>query len=106
MTAIRNPIGQEKSAVDGAISMLEIYGLLAGHIKNYPSALNLSRATAYGVGWANNGGEANAVSPENSMAVDGIENGSAFWRRSRTTSCTTWSFSRARRAPAAAWAAR
>jgi hypothetical protein len=26
------------------------------------------------VGWANNGGEANAVSPENSMAVDGIEN--------------------------------
>jgi iron only hydrogenase large subunit-like protein len=74
MTAVRNPIGQDKSAVDGAISMLEIYGLLAGHIKNYPSELNLSRATAFGVGWANNGGEARAVSPENSMAVDGIEN--------------------------------
>jgi iron only hydrogenase large subunit-like protein len=74
MTAIRNPIGQEKSAVDGAISMLEIYGLLAGHIKNYPSALNLSTATSYGVGWANNGGEAAAVCPEKSMAVDGIEN--------------------------------
>ena len=74
MTAIHNPIGQEKSAVDGAISMLEIYGLLASHIKNYPGELNLARATAYGVGWANNGGEALAVSPENSMAVDGIEN--------------------------------
>ena len=28
MTAIRSPIGQKKSAVDGAISMMEIYGLL------------------------------------------------------------------------------
>jgi iron only hydrogenase large subunit-like protein len=74
MTAIRSPIGHEKSAVDGAISMLEIYGLLAGLLKNYPNELNLSRATSYGVGWANNGGEAVAVSPENSMAVDGIEN--------------------------------
>jgi len=74
MTAIRNPIGQERSAVDGAISMLEIYGLLAGHLKNYPSELNLSKATSYGIGWANNGGEATAVCPENSMAVDGIEN--------------------------------
>jgi len=74
MTAIRNPIGQEQSAVDGAISMLEIYGLLAGHIKNYPTEIKLSRATSFGVGWANNGGEALAVCPENSMAVDGIEN--------------------------------
>ncbi|MDD3412253.1 MAG: [Fe-Fe] hydrogenase large subunit C-terminal domain-containing protein, partial [Eubacteriales bacterium] len=74
MTSIRNPIGQETSAVDGAISMLEIYGLLASHIKNYSTDLNLARATSYGVGWANNGGEAFAVCPEHSMAVDGIEN--------------------------------
>lgn len=74
MTAIRNPIGHETSAVDGAISMLEIYGLLASHIKNYTNSIDLSRATAYGVGWANSGGETNAVCPENSMAVDGIEN--------------------------------
>ncbi len=74
MTAIRNPIGQESSAVDGAISMLEIYGLLASHIKTYAPSVDLSRATAFGVGWANNGGEAAAVCPEHSMAVDGIEN--------------------------------
>ena len=36
MTAIRNPIGHETSAVDGAISMLEVYGLLTGLLKNYP----------------------------------------------------------------------
>ena len=74
MTAIRSPIGQETSALDGAISMLEIYGLLTGLLKKYPNELDLARATSYGVGWANNGGEALAVCPENSMAVDGIEN--------------------------------
>lgn len=74
VTAVRSPIGQGVSAVDGAISMLEIYGLLASHIKNYSVQENLSQATAYGVGWANNGGETMAVAPDNSMAVDGIEN--------------------------------
>lgn len=74
MTAVRNPIGHEKSAVDGAISMLEIYGLLAGLLKKHSADVNLSRATSFGVGWANNGGETLSVSPENSMAVDGIEN--------------------------------
>ncbi|NLV59560.1 MAG: 4Fe-4S binding protein [Clostridiales bacterium] len=74
VTAIRNPIGHENSSVDGAISMLEIYGLLASQMKSYTRGVSLSKATAYGVGWANNGGESQAVSPENSMAVDGIEN--------------------------------
>ena len=74
MTAIKNPIGYESSAVDGAISMLEIYGLLAGHIKKITADTHIAQATSYGVGWANSGGEANAVCPENSMSVDGIEN--------------------------------
>ncbi len=74
MTAIRTPIGHETSAVDGAISMLEIYGLLASQIKNLPIDTHLARATSFGVGWANSGGEVRAVAPEHSMAVDGIEN--------------------------------
>ena len=74
MTAIRNPIGHETSAVDGAISMLEIYGLLTSQLKNTSIDTNISRASAYGVGWANSGGEAAAVCPEHSMSVDGIEN--------------------------------
>ena len=75
VTAIRNPIGHETSAVDGAISMLEIYGLLSSHIKASPvDAAHPARATAYGVGWASSGGEAAAVCPEHSMSVDGIEN--------------------------------
>lgn len=74
VTAIRNPIGHEKSAVDGAISVLEIYGLLSSHTRSHEADESLVQASAWGVGWANSGGEANAVCPENSMAVDGIEN--------------------------------
>ena len=74
VTAIRNPIGHETSAVDGAISMLEIYGLLASQLKATSLDTNIARASAYGVGWANSGGEAAAVCPEHSMSVDGIEN--------------------------------
>lgn len=74
VTAIRNPIGHEKSAADGAISVLEIYGLLSSHTRSHEADESLVQASAWGVGWANSGGEANAVCPENSMAVDGIEN--------------------------------
>jgi len=74
VTAIRSPIGHEKSAVDGAISILEIYGLLSSHTRNHVQDESLVKASSLGVGWANSGGEARAVCPENSMAVDGIEN--------------------------------
>lgn len=74
MTAIRNPMGHETSAVDGAISMMEIYGLLSSQMKSVSLDANISRASAYGVGWANSGGEAASVCPEHSMSVDGIEN--------------------------------
>ncbi len=74
VTAIRNPIGHETSAVNGAISVLEIYGLLSSQIRNAPVDLTLEQASDLGVGWARSGGESYAVSPENSLAVDGIEN--------------------------------
>jgi hypothetical protein len=74
VTAIRRPIGHAKSAVDGAISVLEIYGLLSSQIRNAPVDLTLETASDLGVGCARSGGECYAVSPENSMSVDGIEN--------------------------------
>ncbi len=73
VTAIRNPIGHDTSAVDGAISIMEIYGLLSSHTKG-SSPKDATTATSFGVNWAASGGEANAVCPENSLAVDGIEN--------------------------------
>ncbi len=75
MTAIHNPMGIEKSEVDGCISMMEIYGLLVPHIKNQR---NIDRedlpASDFGIGWAVAGGEANALGTDNYLAVDGIHN--------------------------------
>ncbi len=73
VTAIRNPIGHEKSAVDGAISVLDIYGLLSAKIRTAPEEI-LKESSDYGVGWAKSGGECEAVCPDDSMAVDGIAN--------------------------------
>jgi iron only hydrogenase large subunit-like protein len=74
VTAIRTPIGHEKSAVDGAISVLEIYGPLSSHIRTAQVDISMETASDLGVGWARSGGECNAVQPENSLSVDGIEN--------------------------------
>ncbi len=75
MTSIKNPYGTEKSNVDGAFSVIDIYGLLAGQLKK-PGVVTLEGKTAsvFGVGWANSGGEANAAGITNSLAVDGIGN--------------------------------
>ena len=74
MTAIRSPLGQEKSACDGAISMMEIYGQLIPHIDRILANPTKPTSTYYGVRWAASSGEASAVCPDNSLAVDGIQN--------------------------------
>lgn len=80
-TAIRSPIGHEKSAVDGAISMVEIYGLLSSQIRRdkgveIPSEADDEghRGTPFGIGWARSGGESLALGEEDALAVDGIDN--------------------------------
>ena len=72
MTAIRSPLGLQKSSVDGALSMLELYGKLRPHLSR--DAQTSSSATPYGIAWAASSGEAMAVCPENSLSVDGIHN--------------------------------
>lgn len=75
MTAIRSPIGHEKSAMNGAISIVDIYAQLTQIMRTTDlQEEELNDATMYGVGWARNGGEAAAIGQENSLAVDGIDN--------------------------------
>ncbi len=74
MTSIRTPLGLERSNVDGAISILEIYGLLAGQMRHQGDDFEGKRASFVGVGWANSGGESAAVNCENSLSVDGVHN--------------------------------
>lgn len=75
MTSIKNPYGIAKSNVDGAVSVIDIYGLLAGQLKNQADDVaDEHTASALGVGWANSGGECAASLIDNSLAVDGIDN--------------------------------
>ncbi len=73
VTSIRSPLSKVHSDVDGAISILEVYGLLAGQLKtSEKKEFSGEQASAKGVGWANSGGELRSVGVHNAMAVDGI----------------------------------
>ena len=75
MTAITSPLGQEKSAVDGAISMMEIYGQLRPLINKIQNEDLLGgTSTSYGIGWATSSGETRSIFQENALCVDGIQN--------------------------------
>lgn len=73
---IRNPIGVGKSAVDGALSMSEIYLKLVSAMKKVDlrNMKPLSRSGIIGISWAASGGEAAALLNEKYLAADGIEN--------------------------------
>lgn len=85
MTGIKSPLAKYKSDIDGAVSILDIYGLLSSQIGK-PSGEEEEEdesereerikreASAIGVGWALSGGEVNAVGERNALAVDGIGN--------------------------------
>lgn len=77
MTSIKKPIGAEKSSVDGAISILDIYGPLSSAMSKDTSLHtydSLQNSTLKGVGWANSGGEGSSLGIENCLAVNGIHN--------------------------------
>lgn len=74
MTAIRSPIGHARSAVDGAISVMEIYGHIHPLVGKIKPATRQHDFSPFGIGWAGSGGELDAAVPRNSIAVDGIEN--------------------------------
>ncbi len=75
MTAIRSPLGQKRSAVDGAISMMEIYSHLRPILSHLDREEPLpSTSTGYGIGWATSSGETKSIFQENALCVDGIQN--------------------------------
>ena len=75
ITFIESPLGIEKSNVDAAVAMKDIYPVLipymedtAGHLKH------LSRSGKIGIGWGITGGEAAGLFTDHYVAADGIEN--------------------------------
>lgn len=71
---VRNPIGVEKSAVDGVVSISEIYFLLVNSMKKIVNPEVQSQTGLVGVSWAGSGGEAAALFNDKYLSADGIEN--------------------------------
>jgi len=74
MTAVKQPLGFEKSDINGTIAISQIYGDLLKAIANIPRDSVCRKATAEGIGWALSGGENAAVKVGNCMIVDEIHN--------------------------------
>ncbi len=73
-TTVKSPIGIEKSDIDGVFAMKDVCLKVAHIISKITNPLPLSSAGYEGIGWARSGGEAEALSKDNYIAADGIEN--------------------------------
>lgn len=73
-TFIKEPIGLDKCMVDGAVSIVDIYGALRKEIQTVTDVPLHQRASGYGIGWARAGGENLSLGELNHLAVDGIHN--------------------------------
>lgn len=71
MTAVNNPLGTEKSSVDGVISMRDLAPFILKSTSNSGYEI---KSTSRGIGWSISGGESKAAMIDNSLYVDGIHN--------------------------------
>ncbi len=73
-TSIRHPLGTEKSHLDGAISLIHLYGNMLNALNLATDAPELTRASGPAVGWARSGGETVAINAANYLVADGLAN--------------------------------
>ena len=71
---IRNPIGVEKSAVTGGLSISDLYFKVRAKRKEIEIPKSLSNTGIIGLNWAGSGGEATSLLSDKYLAADGIEN--------------------------------
>ena len=74
VTAVKQPLALEKSAVSGVIAVKDVYMRLAHALQGVKEVEKLSVAGKDGVRWARSGGETGALGISNYIAVDGIHN--------------------------------
>ncbi|MFZ5990130.1 MAG: [Fe-Fe] hydrogenase large subunit C-terminal domain-containing protein [Bacillota bacterium] len=74
VTSIKAPYEKDKSFVDGAISISDIYLKILTNLNDLKDVENLERAGFVGIRWANSGGESIALGTDKFLAVDGIHN--------------------------------
>lgn len=71
---IKNPIGVEKSAVTGGLSISDLYFKVRAKRKEIEIPKSLSNTGIIGLNWAGSGGEATSLLSDKYLAADGIEN--------------------------------
>ncbi|MBR4807312.1 MAG: ferredoxin, partial [Lachnospiraceae bacterium] len=80
VTYSKEPLGIEKSEIDGVLAIKDIYPLLLEALndtaKEYQDSdmPNLSESGKIGIGWSVSGGESNGIVSDNYLAADGITN--------------------------------
>ncbi len=74
ITAVRNPLGSQKSSVDGVIAINDIFVTLLNTASNLTEVEKLGRASSRGVNWAKSEGESHSTDWSETVAVDGIDN--------------------------------
>ncbi len=77
VTSFKNPIGVEKSNIDAAIAIKDIYPVLLKAMENLSDSdelLAMHESGVIGLGWATSGGEASGTLNDNALSADGIEN--------------------------------
>lgn len=74
VTDVRVPVNFERSEVDGAIAISEIFPKLTEKMEHLDQTEPLQGAGVIGVSWASSGGESAALLNDKYLAADGIEN--------------------------------
>ena len=72
--AIKNPVGIKKSHIDGAISLIHLYGNILSAISTVDDDPQLAKASGHAIGWARSGGETIAVNAPDYLVADGLNN--------------------------------
>jgi len=74
VTAVKDPVATQKSAIDGALSMAEVYSKVLVNLPGASSDETLQVASGAGIGWGRAGGENQAIGRDAYLSVDGIHN--------------------------------
>ncbi len=74
VTEIKNPTTDNKSNIDGAIGVCEVYHQLVSEMEKLDKVEALANSGLIGVSWAIDGGESAALMSSHYLAADGIEN--------------------------------
>ncbi len=75
VTAVKSPIGIDKSEIDGVLAMKEVYTILLPFMKESMNNVeDIGKSGRIGIGWGSSGGEAGALLMDNYLAADGIDN--------------------------------